>query len=69
MATQLPQQFDWLKIHLGFYDRLELSHTASKQKLWEELLGDALDRYVVQSVGFMKTPIPQKYLPKDRQNV
>lgn len=57
MAGRIPRQFDWLRIHLGFYDNLNITSAV----MWEELLGNAIDRYVVQSVGFMKTPIPERF--------
>lgn len=55
-----PRQFDWL--HLVWYDKIApgSEHPVSQER-WEELLGNALDRYVVNSSEFMERAIPVTY--------
>lgn len=52
------RQFDWIKYHLEWYDKLSPGHSGISQASWEAILGEALDRYVVNSITFMNRPIP-----------
>lgn len=68
--TRPARQFDWLKAHLGWYDKIapgspDMDHMT--QETWEALLGDGIDRYVVTSTSFMGREIPLDYLPSEKQ--
>lgn len=62
METKKPRQFDWLKLHLKWFDKIAPdSEQPVSQERWEELLSNALDRYVVNSSEFMDREIPLSY--------
>lgn len=68
--TRPPRQFDWLRAHLSWFDKLapgtpDMEHMT--QERWEEILGDGIDRYVVTSTSFMKKEIPLDYLPSEKK--
>jgi hypothetical protein len=56
--TRTPRQFDWLKAHLGWFDKLAPDMSQAR---WEELLCDGIDRYVANSTSFMTKDIPVDY--------
>jgi len=58
--TVKPRQFDWLKLHLEWFDKLApdsgISH--STQGSWEYMLCGMLDRYVADAPKLVGKEIP-----------
>jgi hypothetical protein len=64
--TIKPRQFDWLKLHLSWMDKIHHdaladTHKVISQESWEMLLGNTLDRYVASSKEFMEREIPLSF--------
>jgi hypothetical protein len=68
--TRPARCFDWLRAHLGFFDKIAPDapgYSHMTQETWEKLLGDGIDVYVVNSSSFMKKDIPVSYLPPENK--
>jgi len=60
--TVKPRQFDWLKLHLEWFDKLAPHST---QGSWELLLCGMFDRYVKDAPKLMEKEIPLSYFLQD----
>ena len=65
--TVKPRQFDWLKLHLEWFDKLapDSGISNSTQGSWELLLCGMFDRYVEDAPKLKEKEIPLSYFLQD----